>query len=355
MSTPVAFGVSVVLLALNAFFVAAEFALLAAKPHRLEENASRGARTALRAGRQLPLMLAGAQFGITLCSLGLGYVAEPALVHLLERPLHAVGLPQPAGHTMALLVGLVVVVFLHMVVGEMAPKSWAITDPERSASLLARPFLAFVRLTRPVLVMLNGLANAAVRTLRVTPRDELATAHGPAELAVLLKHSDGLLGEQQRELLTRTLRLPEICVGQRMLAWESVDTVPADATAAQVEARSLATGRSRLPVVDPDTGAVIGVVHLHAALRASLHEQGDTARDLMTEVLRLDAAEPALTALHTMQTRRAQLAVVTSTQATGQSADPIVGVITLEDLLEQVIDNFDDETDTPTRSPATTS
>src|SRR4051794_4215782 len=154
MSPVVALLVSVLLLALNGFFVAAEFALVASKRYRLEHEAAgggRAARAALDGVRELSLMLAGAQLGITLCTLGLGALAEPAIEHLLSPLLHAVGLPDAVSHLVALLFALGLVTFLHLVVGEMAPKSWAITDAERSATLLALPFRAFARVARPVL------------------------------------------------------------------------------------------------------------------------------------------------------------------------------------------------------------
>ena len=152
-------------------------------------------------------MLAGAQLGITLCSLGLGALAEPALAHLLEPALHAVGLPALVGHAIAFVVALAVVTFLHLVIGEMMPKSWAITHPERSAALLALPFRAFARVAGPALRLLNALANAALKPFGVRPPDELSQAHGPAEMQMLLDRSraEGLLEAEQTDLLSSVL------------------------------------------------------------------------------------------------------------------------------------------------------
>jgi CBS domain containing-hemolysin-like protein len=182
MSTTWSLIVSVVLLALNGFFVAAEFALVAAKRHRLETAAaegSRGARAAMAGTRQLSMMLAGAQLGITLCTLGLGALAKPTVAHLLEPVFTAVGLPAGAAYVVAFILAVALVGFLHVVVGEMAPKSWAISHPENSAQLLAIPFVGFTTVFRPVLVALNGLANACLRLFKVTPQDELAQIHSP--------------------------------------------------------------------------------------------------------------------------------------------------------------------------------
>lgn len=165
MSLGLALAVSVLLLLLNAFFVAAEFALITSKRHRLQDEAeqgSRAARAAVAGSRELTLMLAGAQLGITLCTLGLGALAKPAVMELLSPALAVTGLPDAAASAVALLLAVGLVVLLHMVVGEMAPKSWAISHPDRSAILLALPFRAFARGAGWPLRALNGLANAMV-------------------------------------------------------------------------------------------------------------------------------------------------------------------------------------------------
>jgi CBS domain containing-hemolysin-like protein len=158
----------------SGFFVAAESALVAAKRHRMEKAAAegrRGAGAALAGMRELSLMLAGAQLGITVCTLGLGSVPKPAISHELDPLLRDLGLPSALSHGAAFLFAMVVVVFLHMGVGEMAPKSWAIARPERSAMLLAPPFRAVVKAVRPLIGLLNRVSNALVRLCRVTPRD----------------------------------------------------------------------------------------------------------------------------------------------------------------------------------------
>ena len=223
-------------------------------------------------------MLAGAQLGITLCSLALGALAEPAVAHLLDPLFSAAGIPERFSYPIAFVIALAVVVFLHMVVGEMAPKSWAISDPERSARGLALPFRAFTRLVRPLLAVLNGLANACLRLIRVHPQDELSAAHGPEELMMLLESSrlHGTLAQDQHQLLSRMLQLQDTTVAQVMTPSAEVVTVPADATAADVERANQATGRSRFPVVDAG-GTVHGVVHVRDALRATTAGRPDLA------------------------------------------------------------------------------
>jgi CBS domain containing-hemolysin-like protein len=333
---------SVLLLAGNAFFVAGEFALVASKRYRLEHAAAEGnraAKAALDGSRELSIMLAGAQLGITLCSLGLGALAEPALEHVLSPLLHAVGLPDVPSHVVAFLLALIIVTFLHLVIGEMMPKSWAITHPERSASLLALPFRAFTRVVRPGLNALNGLANAALKPFGVHPQDQLAQAHGPQEMNILLERSraEGLIGAEQTELLTSMLRLQETTVAEVLIPDDQLVTVAPDDTAPDIEEASRRSGRSRLAVVGRD-GRVAGVVHVREAVRATTAGRATTAADLMDAPFVLDASVSVTDAVTKMRAGRAQIAMVTRD-------DRRVGFVALEDLLEQVIGEFDDETD----------
>ncbi|RLP90099.1 HlyC/CorC family transporter [Micromonospora sp. BL4] len=349
MSPGIALFSSVILLALNGFFVAAEFALVASKRYRLEQAAASGgraARAALDGVRELSLMLAGAQLGITLCTLGLGALAEPAIEHLLSPLLHAVGLPDAASHLIALIFALGLVTFLHLVVGEMAPKSWAITDAERSATLLALPFRAFARVARPVLSALNALANAILRLFGVNQQDQLAQVHGPDELRILLEQSreHGLLGAEQHQLLTSMLELQGTSVAQVMEPFSTMVTVRRDDPAERIEQVSRDSGRSRLAVLDA-AGDVCGLVHVREAVRVVTTGRVATAGELMTPAFTLPATSSVTEAVAAMRARQSQLALVRNG---GGPARPI-GFVALEDLLEEVIGEFDDETDTVPR------
>ncbi|MDG4821743.1 hemolysin family protein [Asanoa sp. WMMD1127] len=342
MSTTWALIISVLLLVANGFFVAAEFALVASKRHRLEQAAAAGnrsARSAIAGVRELSVMLAGAQLGITLSTLGLGALAEPAFDHLLHPVFDAIGLPSGFSYVLAFLLAIVIVSFLHVVVGEMAPKSWAISHPERSALLLARPFRAFTWVTRPALLALNRLANAILRLFRVQPQDELAQVHGADELRLLLQSSreHGTIAAAEHELLTAMLAVQNTTVAQVMTPLAEVVSVPPSAPAREVELTSRSSGRSRLAVISGD-GAVRGFVHVREAVRATTAGTSMTASDLMSSPLTLGAALPVAAAVRMMREHRAQLAVVTSD-------DDVVGVVGLEDMLEELIGEFDDETD----------
>ncbi|MEU0093807.1 hemolysin family protein [Kribbella sp. NPDC006257] len=351
MNTTVALLISLLLLVLNGFFVAAEFALVASKRHRLEQFAAEGrrsARAALAGVSELSLMLAGAQLGITLCTLGLGSLSEPAVAHLLHPLFELIHIPEGVGEVIALIIAVGGIGLLHVLLGEMAPKSWAISDPERSALLLAMPFRAFTYVFRPLLVVLNTLANACVRLLKVTPQNELANAHGPDELRLLIESSaeHGTLAAAEHDLLTAMLALQNTTVEQVMTPTSQLSTVQSTAAAREVELASLREGHSRLAVCSGVT--ICGIVHVRDAVRATTGG-GHTLRasDLMTEPLRLPAETPVAAAIRVMREERSQLAVV-------QRGSEPVGVVALEDLLEEVIGEFDDETDpiiTATRRP----
>lgn len=343
MSTPLALVISAVLLALNGFFVAAEFALVASKRHRLEEAAasgSRSARAAIAGVSELSVMLAGAQLGITLCTLGLGSLSEPAVAQLLHPLFELVNIPEGVGHVIALIIAVGGIGLLHVLLGEMAPKSWAISNPERSALILALPFRGFTYVVRPLLLVLNWIANLCVRLVRVTPQNELASAHGPDELRLLIESSrqHGTLEAPEHDLLTAMLALQNTTVAQVMTPIAQLSTVPAAASAREVELTSRREGRSRLAVVSSGT-SICGIVHVRDAARATT-SGGTTlhAADLMTAPLELAAGTPVATAIRTMRDQRSQLAVV-------REGDQPVGVVALEDLLEEVIGEFDDETD----------
>ena len=346
MSTAWALALSLLLLAANGFFVAAEFALVASKRYRLEQLAlggSRAAQAALAGSRELSLMLAGAQLGITVCTLGLGALAEPAIEHVIAGPLAALGLPHRASAAVGFLVALAVVSFLHVVVGEMAPKSWAISHPERSALLLAPPFRGFAWLVRPLLSVLNRAANAVVRLVRVEPQDALAAAHGPAELRMLLERSrqEGLLDPDQHQLLSRMLPLARTSLAQVMSPLEQLAVVRAGDPAAAVEEACQNAGRSRLGVVD-DSGTVRGLVHVRDVVQATTAGRQVSAAGLMSPATTLDASLNVAAAATRMRAARAQLALVAE-------GGTVAGFVALEDLLEQVIGEFYDETD---REPA---
>jgi CBS domain containing-hemolysin-like protein len=340
----VSIGLSVLLLVANAFFVAAEFAVVSAKRRRLEVAAAfggRSARAAVHNSRELSLGLAGAQLGITVATLGLGALAKPAVADLLEPLLGLTPMPEAVAPVIATVLAVAVVVFLHMVVGEMAPKSWAISHPERSAILLGLPFRMFMASTRWVLRVLNAAANGLLRLWNVAPVDEATVIQGPAELQLLLDTSreHGLIEAADEELLSSVLDLSGTPVYAATLPLTDVIAVPAEARAAEVEQRSRESGRSRLVVLD-GVGGPTGLVHVRDAVLA----QPDTpVAELAYPTTCLDPHQSVVEAIARMRADRSQLALVAASDGL------IIGITALEDLLERVLGEFDDETDRPRR------
>ncbi|WP_433331541.1 hemolysin family protein [Spirillospora sp. CA-294931] len=332
MSPVTSLVVTVLLLVGNGFFVAAEFALVAANRGQLERAADRGSRPAAAAVagvRELSLMLAGAQFGITMCSLGLAIVTEPAFEHLLEPPLHALGVPETGTKAIALTIALAVVTFLHMVIGEMAPKSWAIAHPERSALILALPFRAFAKVSRPILSSLNAVTNGMLRLIGITPRDELDAHTDAQRLTHLVGESRrlGLIERQDHELLRRAISAREATVGRLVVPATAVTTIDADATAAQIRRTATASGHSRLLVRAAD-GTVAGIVHVRAAIT---DPGARRAADLAYPAPVLTASTTVLDAVSRLRRARAQLAVVNT------PAGELTGIVTLDDLLAELL------------------
>jgi CBS domain containing-hemolysin-like protein len=333
MDDPLVVGVvTVVLIAASAFFVAVEFALIAARRHRLEDAAphSRSARAALRSASELSVLLAGSQLGITVCTLALGAITKPAVHHWLTPVFTTWGAPHWAADAAGFVLALIIVTFLHLVVGEMAPKSWAIAHPERSATILALPMRAFMFLTRPLIVVLNRLANRALRAVGVEPVDEVGSAQDPDALRHLVEHSAtvGTLDERHGGHLTSALELAALTVGQIVATRPHISSVAPAATAAEIQAAARRTGHLRLLVADAE---IRGVVHVRDSLGAAA---GTDAAALMRPVLTLDAAVPVYEALRTMRESRSHLVVVTGT---GTDGTDVIGLVTLTDVLERLL------------------
>lgn len=327
MSNPWAIvAITTLLIGLSAFFVAVEFALIAARRSRLEDAAatSASARAALRSASELSLLLAGAQLGITACTLLLGAITKPAVHHAITPLLSRLGGPSWVADVGGFLLALLIVTFLHLVVGEMAPKSWAIAHPERSATMLALPMRAFMFLTRPLLRALNQVANWCLRRVGVTPVDELADAQDPDTLRQLVEHSAtvGTLDERYHANLTSALELEALTVGQVARRNGGQSYVDADASPAQIQETARATGHLRLLVRDGE--ATVGVVHVRDSLSAA-----GAARELMRPVLSLPESTPVYAALQLMRETRNHLVVVDG--AAGR------GLLTLTDLLHRLL------------------
>ena len=339
-------AIAVVLLVLNGFFVGAEFALIAArrsKIERLAEGGSKRANVALRSVKELSLMLAGAQLGITMASLGLGAVAEPAVAHLIEGGLESVVHLSPAlTKSVSFVIALTIVVFFHMVIGEMAPKNIAIAEPEKSALWLAIPFRFYTVLFRPFIWLLNVIANAGVRLVGVEPRDELDDVHSSSEIGILIAESarGGYIDRFEHRLLSGAISFSERDVASVMIPRTDVAGISHTATMDELEQHVLETGHSRFPVYVKNLDTIIGFVHAKDLLRVADDERDQPIpRRLMRTMLVVPESLKLHPLLVKMRSNRQHFAVVLDEH--GGTA----GIVTLEDLLEELVGEIRDEYD----------
>jgi CBS domain containing-hemolysin-like protein len=347
--TSAAIAGGIVLILVNAFFVAAEFALLTSRRARLEPLAlsgNRRARTALGAISDLQRQLAGAQLGITAASLGLGVLGEPAVASLIEPVIERIGDP-PDGlvHALGFVIALGVVSYLHLVLGEMVPKNLAIAGPERSLLWLAGPHRAVVRLMSPLILLLNALANGLVRLFGVEPRNELGTALTANEFAHLVgtARERGLIAEFEHNLLTGVLDFADRPASAVMVPRHRITSVTRRMTVAQVEAVLVASGHSRLPVVGSGPDDVLGFVHAKDVVRLPPEAQDEPIPlELIRRLLVVPADRRLEDLLFTMRRLRSHMAVLQD--GTGRT----VGIVTLEDVVEELVGEISDESDRET-------
>lgn len=345
------FGVllTVVLLAGNAFFVGAEFALITARRDRLEALHAQGkkrAATVIRAGENLSLMLAGAQLGITICSILLGKVGEPAIAHLIEAPMDSLGVPDGLLHPIAFTIALGLVVVLHILLGEMVPKNIAIAGPEKTAMLLVPAHLAFIKLANPLISFYNVCANGILRLLRVEPKAELDATVSALELSEMIgeSHTEGLIDEEEHRRLTQALDTEGRTVADVMIPSARMRTVPftgGGTMLGAVEEAVTETGYSRYPVRGAD-GALIGYLHLKDVLdRVADEAAGPETLIPRSDIRRLPLISVTLPlddALARLRRTNSHLGAVVD------ASGAVIGIVALEDLVEEFVGTVRDGT-----------
>ena len=327
--------VTVVLLLGNALFVGGEFALIASRRTAIEPLAatSQRARWALSAMSQIPLMIAGAQLGITICSLGLGAIAEPALAHLLEGPFAAAGLPDNVVHPVAFVLALAVVVFLHTVVGEMVPKNITLAGPERSALWLGPFMLAFCTATRPLLNAMRWASRQVLALFKIEATDAVKTVFTAEELAgmVTQARSEGLLGTEQYARIHAALGLNDRTAADTLRPWSGVTTVADDVSPATLETIATRSGRSRFPVVQRESRRVLGFVHIKDILGyAGAQRSQPIPADIIRPLAVVPPDRTLADLLLTMRRDRRHILLVSD----GRTP---LGVVTLDDVLHAVV------------------
>jgi CBS domain containing-hemolysin-like protein len=352
---------SALLVGVNAWFVAVEFALVGSQRSKVEVLAERGSRRAsmaLNAMSDLSQQLAGSQLGITVASLGLGALAEPAVARFIEPVVELFGEPpQGVVHGVSFVVALAIVAFFHMVFGEMVPKGLALAGPERVLLVLAPVNNLFAAAFRPIIWVLDRLANGIVRLLGLQPARELGTAHTAAEFAAMLDASreEGLLEEFEHSLLAGALDFRSRVASTLMVPRERVVYVNRRMTVGSIERVAHRSGHSRLPVVGTGLDNVIGFLHVKDLLRLPPEARDEPIPlELIRRMLVVPGDPPIEDLLRAMRRARSHVALVRG--ADGRT----LGVLTLEDVLEALVGDIRDETDpeatgagqTPRSSPS---
>ncbi|GAB3767314.1 CBS domain containing-hemolysin-like protein [Nocardioides ginsengisegetis] len=341
MSSGGAIVVAILLLLGNAFFVAAEFALVSARRTQIEPRAEAGnrfARTTLRAMENISLVIGVNQLGITVCSLVLGAVGEPAVSHLLEPVLHAAHVPEGFLHPVAFTGALAIVVYLHVVMGEMIPKNIALAGPDRAALVLGTPIWAIVTVLRPVIIVINAIAAAFLRLVGVRLMDEVSSTYTREEVAAMVEESrgEGLLEADEYDRLAGALGFTEKNVTSVLMPPDTLTTVARGASGADVEAICAATGFSRFPVAG-DGGELLGYLHIKDVLEPDEERRERPLDDKWIRPFAPVTSDDTLhEALETLQRRGAHMARVVDAEGT------TIGLATLEDVIEELVGEIRD-------------
>ena len=339
--------VTVLLLAANAFFVGAEFAAMSARRSQLEplaEAGSRGAAVALAALQRTGILLATCQLGITVCSVLLGAISEAALHHALVPLVEGLGLSEVVADVVALVLALGVVVFLHVVYGEMIPKNISIAKPERAAVVLVPPLVMVSRVEAPVILVMDWVSKGAIRLFGVEPKDEVSSTFTAEEVAHILDESrdEGLVGDQDYERLGAALEFSDKDAADVGVPVSALVTVTASTTPAEIERLVARHGFSRYPVVD-ESGELSGYLHLKDVFYADDEERLEPVpHKRVRRMATVGRADEVESVLQTMQRSGSHLARVVDEDGS------VAGVVFLEDVIEELVGEVSDASQRPT-------
>jgi CBS domain containing-hemolysin-like protein len=351
-------GSVIVLVLANAFFVAAEFALVASRKTRLEAMIRRGdgkAKLARRAITHLDRYISATQLGITLASLGLGWIGEPAVARSIEGIF--AGLPEPFAvvitHSVASTVAFAFITFLHIVIGELTPKALALLYPEQTSRWVAGPLIVFTIATNPFIWILNSAANFTLRLFRMRAPGEHERVHSPEEIQMLVEQSQraGQIEKGNARLLTGVFEFSEKLAHDVMTPRTEIVALEAGDTIGQAGDRIAAAGRSRYPVFRESLDDIVGIVHAKDVLGAlrraeSAPEAAPAPLDtLMRPAFFVPGTREVEDVLADMKLRKAHLLIVLD--EFGGTA----GLVTMEDLLEEIVGQIEDEYDRPVKGP----
>ena len=337
--------VAMMLVIINGFFVAVEFAFTASRRPQLEGQTAEGNRRAgwaLASMDELPVTFAGAQLGIAGASLALGFVIESSLEVAFEDFYDAIGLPEGAITTLSLATALLIVSFVHNVFGEMAPKNATIAAPERVALLVSAPFRAYVTIFRPIILALSWIANGVLRLFGVQARRTIEMTQSPQDIANLVKTigAGGVIDPGSSNLLTSALSFQDTVVAEVMVPRPDLVTMSASESAAQFERRVVETGHSRIPVYGEDLDDIRGFIHAKDLLHVATGRRHEAiAESLFRSVPIVPETMPISPVMEMMRSEGVHLAVAIDEHGS------VSGLVTLEDIAEELVGEIRDEHD----------
>ncbi|XIE87648.1 hemolysin family protein [Corynebacterium kroppenstedtii] len=339
---------TLLLIALNASFVAAEFALISSRKDRLEsilESGDTRAQVVINAAENLSMNLAGAQFGVTLASLLLGKVGEPTVSRVIETPVNLVGVPEELIHPLGFALALLMVSILHIILGEMVPKNIALAGPENVAMWLIPFHVMFVKVTRPIILFFNWVARITLAAFNIEQKDELDSTVSSSELARMITDSrqEGLIDAEEHSRLNKALMSPRRHIDEVLIPADAVRTVPLRGTGplmGDVEDAVADTGFSRFPVTGRD-GTYLGYIHVKDILDREISPTADPttvlARNEIRPLMTFAPSTPIDQALRHMRGRSRHIAQVVD-------GGHQYGIVTLEDLIEEYVGTVRDST-----------
>jgi CBS domain containing-hemolysin-like protein len=345
-------AIAAALLLVNSFFVATEFALARLRPTQvaqLERERRPGARSLHHAIAHLDAYLAACQLGITLASIGLGAVGQSAFERLLAPLLGSEA--EIAGIALAAAIAFALITLLHVVVGELAPKSIAISRTTDTSLRVARPMRLFYLATKPLVELFNGLGNLLLRPFGIPPAREGGHApHSESELLELLAESgeQGLIEVEEQQFAERGFAFADRHARDVMQPRDAIDFVLSNIDVADAARQAVRLGHTRLPVCDPELGldVPVGLIHVHDLLAAVLADATIDLRGILRPLARVPAEIPVTDLLRRMRDERRHMVLV------ADAHDRTVGLLTLEDLVEELVGEIENDTDSPLPTPS---
>lgn len=341
----------ILLVLLNGFFVAAEFALVAIRKTRIDELARKGNKSAKlvqTALNNLDNYISSTQLGITIASLILGWVGEPALSHLIEPLFHflPITVATVVAHSISVTIAFAVITFLHIVLGELAPKSISLQKSEATAMVVIRPLMWFTKIFQPFIYLLNSAGSTVLRLIGFSPNASDETTMSEEEIKMVLSQSvqGGALEKREVDMVYKVLRFADIPIQQIMIPRTDVVALDASYTLSQASEKITSSGHSRFPVYEGSIDRIIGFIHIkdlyikihHGDSEKKLHETG-----LIREIISIPETKPADEALYEMRKKRIHISVVNDEY--GGTA----GIVTIEDVIESIVGEIEDEFEKP--------